>query len=54
MKQSQETKDFKQALRKAVSVPRAELEKRLERVKGEKMAIHKRFKYVPAKAVSPL
>ena len=50
--ESKDVRDFKETLAKAVSVSRAELEKRIEKNKGEKMAKHKRFRYLPAKAAA--
>jgi hypothetical protein len=50
MSESKEVRDFKQTLAKALSVPRAVLQKRIEENKGEKMDKHKRFQYRPAKA----
>jgi hypothetical protein len=47
-------KTFSDALAKLVSVPRAEMQKRLANAAPEKVAKHKKFKYVPAdKAVKP-
>jgi hypothetical protein len=45
-------RSFKQALGKALSVSRAELEKRLDEAPKEKEERHKRFSFRPAKALS--
>ena len=42
---------FTQALGRVVSVSRAEMQKRIERAKPEPTSLHKRFSYVPSKAV---
>lgn len=38
---------FQEALSRLVSVPRAEMQKRLKEAPPEKVDKHKRFKYVP-------
>jgi len=47
-----ETRAFSEALSKLVSVPRVEMQKRLESATKEAVSRHKRYKYVPAKAQS--
>jgi hypothetical protein len=39
---------FNEALKRLVSVPRAEMQKRLENAPKESVSRHKRYKYVPA------
>ena len=47
-------KSFSEALGKLVSVPRAEMKRRLADAPQEKVSKNKKFKYVPAeKAVRP-
>jgi len=41
-------KSFSEALGKLVSVPRAEMQRRLENAPSEKVSKNKKFKYVPA------
>jgi hypothetical protein len=39
---------FSDALKRLVSVPRAEMQKRIEQAPKESVSRHKRYKYVPA------
>jgi hypothetical protein len=39
---------FSEALKRLVSVPRAEIQKRIEQAPKEPASRHKRYKYVPA------
>lgn len=47
-----ETKPFSDALSKLVSIPRAEMQKRLDSAPKEAVSRHKRYKYVPAERPS--
>jgi hypothetical protein len=44
-----EYKVFAEALSTALSVSKAELQRRVDRMKSEKVSRYKRYKYVPAK-----
>lgn len=43
---------FSEALKRLVSVPRAEMQKRIQQAPKESVSRHKRYKYVPAERPS--
>jgi hypothetical protein len=49
---SPEYRTFTEALSSALSVSKTELERRVSRMKSEKVSRYKRYKYVPAKPQS--
>jgi hypothetical protein len=50
--QSSDVQPFTEALSKLVSIPRAEIQKRLAKAPKESVSRNKRYKYVPAKPAS--
>jgi len=47
MKRDSSPQPFAEALKRLVSVPRAEMQKRIEQAPKEPVSRHKRYKYVP-------